>query len=285
MPWRDVLAAVFDEGRDETHFFAHERGGKGGKHPVDRKTCVTALRLAARQRGVTTLRPHEYAEQREKVISQVRGSNRQERKLRWPVATQIISLGWNQVISEAGLEVPEPFKARNLALPYTEALAIFLEHFGYLPAENPLRRTFVDRGLHLTVSGLNHTDAIAELRRQRADTGLWTPHRRLIGKRDTFPEVPETVEAAFEVKMAELREHYASTPKGHWTLELVERAFDRAVDRVPPGRSLTYRRYNEIARGDPGMPYASAIQRVCATNGTSFKELREAALQRRASSE
>jgi hypothetical protein len=280
-PWRILLITIFDEERDEIHFLSTRRRGKGDKFPVDRRTCASALRLAAKRRGVDALKPHEYAEEREKVIGSSRGINRQQKLLRWPNGTQIEHFGWSQISREAGLEVPEQTKGRNSGLPYTEGLRVFLEHFGYLPAEIPFRRAFVDRGLHLAVADMNHTESIAELHRQRATVGLWTPSRRLIGNRDTVPEIPESVEVAFEAEMSELKKQYISTPRGHWNLERVESAMDRALEKLPAGRCLTRRKFDEMSRGDPTMPFMSAVQRVCAKNDTTFATLREEALRRR----
>jgi hypothetical protein len=63
------------------HRFTNRIRGKGDEFPVSHETCVSAVRLAARRRGVTTLRPHEYLEERATVLSRARGRSRRQQEL------------------------------------------------------------------------------------------------------------------------------------------------------------------------------------------------------------
>jgi hypothetical protein len=273
-PWAEVLEAVLDEDVDEIHQFANRIRGKGDELPASHETCASAIRLAARRRGASTLRPHEYSEERAKALSGVRGRNRRQREARWPPTSQIQQIDWNKVVSEAGLELPERI-TRNPAVPYQQAVQIYLEHFGYLPTEALLRRSFVDRGLPLTAPEPNHRGAIARLKDERRMAGLFTPPKPLVRGRNSFPEIPEGCLAAFETKLQEMLAIHGTTPKGYWTLERVERGLDEALKRLPPGQALTQRKLQDLARVEPLIPGLSGIQRVCAKNGTNFKRLRQ----------
>lgn len=279
-PWPELLELVFDETSNEFQQVSTRMRGKGDRFPVDHDTCVAALRLAASRVGKTTLRPFEYAAERERAIGSSRGTTRQTLELRWPPESQIEGIGWNRVLSEAGLELPPP-PPRTHGISNAEALDLFLQCRGYLPHLTDLFIFARSHGIGLKDTSERLEVSMRELRARRKARGEKTPRKPLSQNKAPLMS-SEEIERESRLTTPFRLKHPVQR-KNYWSEERIMLGLDFAVKEVGAGKSLTQKELRKLAKEYPTqIPSANTVTRFGERTGKTLKVLREEAIARTA---
>jgi hypothetical protein len=236
----------------------------------DIRTCALALRAVAHRLQAKTVRPNEYALEREEIIRRSRGTNRVQLEEQLPTHGQVEHYGWDRVLEEAALKT-RPGVPRVQGVPMPDAIERFLIVQGRLPSHTDIIRFAKEQGFALGKNKQILKD-IEELRERRSQRGLWTPAR--LPKPTQQPPWQSSAVPGLDAKNPRVR-------RGYWTLELVEEGLSLAVENLKPGEQLTVQALLRMSKSIEGIPAPSVVGRVAKENGTSFSTLRTVASQTR----
>lgn len=272
--WKDLIANI-NHGRGTLQAARRSEQGSQDQVPFDRETAVAAVRSAADALGKDTLLPHEYAEYRAELLDRARGLKRQRLEARWPVVAVIDAVGWEEVLTEAGL-------ARTSATPVIgvdnpDAIGLFLECRGFAPPLRVAIEFLRAHGASARKRMMRTEEALEVLRERRTKEGKWTPPRAL--RENERPEIPEECLKLESKLLAPHQPARKVRPRGWWMNEnrIIE-GLKLAINKLEPGESLTQMNPRRVAKGDSRIPSPNSVTEFAKRTGTNLPELRERAL-------
>lgn len=259
-PWSEFLQlALTEEGNSFKALASHTR--EWGQ--PDLRTCALALRAIAHRLQVTSVRPNEYAKEREAIIRRARGRNRVRLEEQLPTHGQVERHGWDEVLRASGLE-GRPLVPRVQGVPMPDAIERFLIIQGRLPSHTDIIRFAKEQGFALGKNKHILAD-IEELRERRSREGLWTPAR--CPKPTQRPPWQSSTVPRLDAVNPRVR-------RGYWTLERVEAGLRLAVESLKPREQLTVQILLHLSKTSDEIPAPSVVGRVSKEYGTTFSVLR-----------
>jgi hypothetical protein len=255
LPWKEVLALALDPTRSVDSVLG-AREGEEDKPWLTSKDVCAALRIVARRLGKKTLKPVEYRLERKKMLDAARHSYRHLSELSLPTEGQIerTAGSWDEALVIAGLGVRGRATA-GTGVPIVAAIELFLETFGYLPGVAQLEGFARAQGIPLAKRRQPYADYIAELAKERAEWGRWTPPHSLSGAKPKLDEPVPGLSALLA------RFPKAQKRKKRWTSEECVEALVRLLAEWPNDRRLNEDAYQEASRGRDDLPSLSSLQR------------------------
>ena len=187
-------------------------------------------------------------------------------------------LSWPTLLGEAGLVAP---KKLDPAFPRDEAIALFIEQYGFRPRQKDM--LWWGRHHRIWLSNrfaANHTTYVERAEARFAELGRWFPPQ--VRGDDGCPAGWQEYEVD-TARMATLRARYtrervAGDP---YTVDDVRAAIGRAFDLLGPGERLTASRYRHLG-AQVDLPSVKTVYKVAGAHGTTFAAMVRAEAHRRA---
>jgi hypothetical protein len=254
MSWKAVLALALDPTRSVDSVLG-AREGEEDKPWLTSKDVCAALKIVARRLGKKTLKPVEYRLERKRMLDAARHSYRHLSELSLPTEGQIerTAGSWDEALVIAGL-APRPRATAGMGVPIVAVLELFLETFGYLPGVAQLEGFARAQGIPLAKRRRPYADYIAELAKERAEWGKWTPEKPPHGMKPCLTTPAPGVAAL-------LSDATGGKRKKRWTREECVEALAQLLAEWPNDKRLTEDAYQEVSRGRDDLPSLSSLQR------------------------
>lgn len=275
LPWRELLASLFDEGRSTKMTLVAQTGTPDA--PPDEEAIVYALRVVAGRLNKNTLRRDDYEAERLRVQGEAdRHWLHGTRQPLLPTAGQIENaIPWDEALAKAGLEARASVTV-EAGVTWVLLAGMFLEELGYLPRSvHDLQRYARDKNVILAGRNADGKSGMGpvldELRVVWEAQGRWfpsqTPRRR--------EQLPWAVTPLDETAGLPIR---TRSRNPEWSLEDCIAGLVRALDEVP---KLTQPELRRISKGRSDVPNPSVVDRVAKRNGTTAKAIRDQAVRRK----
>jgi hypothetical protein len=265
LPWKEVLALALDPARSVDSVLG-AREGEDDKPWLTSKDVCAALRIVARRLGKKTLKPVEYRLERKRMLDAARHSYRHLSELYLPTEGQIerTAGSWDEALVIAGL-APRSRATAGTGVPIVAVMELFLETFGYLPGVAQLEGFARAQGIPLAKRRQPYADYIAELTKERAEWGKWTPKKPPRGMKPCLTTPAPGVASL-------LSDATGGKRKKRWTQEECVAALAQLLSEWPTDKRLTEDAYQEVSRERADLPSLSSLQRQ---GGATFRELVE----------
>lgn len=248
-----------------------------GREVLTAAEAVFAFQAVARRFGADEITPALYEQGRQAINREV-----SRRHQHGSAALPLPSLGvvrekfaFTEIAAAAGLRCAERTVQR--LMPRAQAVLLFVEHCGFQPGQEELRRFAQHHRVRLVAREHEpHSQAVATARAESIRTGRWFPARRPLA----LPTEWQQYAQANSPAMSRARAEFPAAKKAGYTVEEVRAAIRRAFGLLPPGETLTQERYRALSTTH-GLPSPSVIQRLGQRTGAGFGTLvREIALER-----
>ncbi len=241
--------------------------------------AVFAFQAVGRRLGTDEITPALYEQGRQTINREV-GRRYRHGSAAMPLPSLDVvreKFAFTEIAAAAGLRCAE--RAVQRLMPRAHAVLLFVEHCGFQPGQEELRRFARHHRVQLVArEHERHSQAIATARAESARTGRWFPTRRPLA----LPTGWQQYAQADSPALSRARAEFPAAKKAGYTVEEVRAAVRRAFDLLPPGEALTQERYRALSTAH-GLPSPSVIQRLTQRTGTGFGTLvREVALERAA---
>lgn len=276
VPWPRLCAEAV--ARDDAAYTLAV-ASKGRVRPVlTEAEIVAALRTAAARLGTDQITSTDYETARTQINADIARRHRHGAHIKpLPSADTLLknATSWGTALAAAGLVQSDG--ARRRPMPKPEAVGLFVEHCGFLPAIMELRWF----GRHHRIALASHQNephqaAVDQARQRAAKEARWFPAGR------PRPLPPDWKDLASESSPATLdaAARYPAVNRAGYSFEQVQAGISRAFDLCDAGERLTTRRYRVLSQTH-GLPPLSVIDRAAREHKTNFSELVHAEVTRR----
>ena len=176
LSWAKVLEAAFSETRSQGVVLGQMARDRSEDGWFNQDYCIFALALIARRLEAETLRTHEYAAERERMLKEDARYWRHGRHLRLPTSDQIqkVTESWDDALRLAGLS-PLPPTPAHRAPSMVELLDRCYEVYGTQPTKRELTAFAHGNGIAFPRRVVTWSVSVAEWKQSLHDRGLSVP--------------------------------------------------------------------------------------------------------------
>lgn len=232
--------------------------------------AAAALRTAAARRGTQDISPDAYERARQLINADIARRHLHAAHIApLPSADTIrVSVRWENALAASGLDAA--IIPRRHAMPRWQAVALFIEHYGFRPTINETR--WFGRYHRIALADHMrepHGEAFSAAQASFAELGRWFPTKHPKIKPDEWQasassDLPAIAAAATA---------YPAVQRAGYSLDEARAAVSRAFDLCDPDLRLTSDRYRALS-AQHGLPGLTQINRVAAKHGMTFATIR-----------
>lgn len=240
-----------------------------------------ALALVASRLGVEVLTGVTYDREREVIDAAMARRHRHGRHLIALPSSGTISRGpgLSRALAAAGLRSPR--LTTRPALDRSDAVRVFVDHFGFLPTREDLDWFGRAHGIQLvTQGGASHGIAVTTARAQAVGLGRWFPDRTPGSARPARARWEHLGTGSTVIDGLAREYPRKRTSRQPYTLDDCQQAIGQAFALLGPGERLTADRYRALASAHGLVSYGKASARAKDARTTFAQLVRDEAARR-----